>query len=117
MTILFLELLPALQARGRPHEAEGEVRALLDLVRKSRAVLGISLAMKESCERMLGPATGASVSIRDLILLDPELGDQELLKSVAVELAALQACGDPQLREEQYNQTVAAEVAHLRRSV
>ena len=70
------------QARGKPHEAEREVRALLDLVRENGA------SVRENLMRyhiFLERVTSR------LNILDPELGVQELVKSAAAELAKVTA--------------------------
>ena len=76
----FLKHPPSLQARGRPQEAELEVRALLDLLRANRAhVQGMAVAC-------FGIMNQASVHLK---VLDPETGDTELIESWAGELARL----------------------------
>jgi hypothetical protein len=56
------------------------VRALLDLLRENEpAVQG----MLHDCQRLLNDA------IKRLKILNPELGDEELIKSVAAELSNL----------------------------
>ena len=69
-----------MQARGRPQEAAGEVRALLDLMRGNEAVVQ---DMHSICLSLLGDA---SVHLK---ILDPEHGDEELIELVAAELAKL----------------------------
>jgi hypothetical protein len=54
----------SLQARGRPEEAAGEVRALLDLLRENEAAVHNKAA---SCQELLRHAT------LHLKLLDPEV--------------------------------------------
>jgi len=54
------------------------VRALLDLVRENGALVEDNLVV---CQNLLLQATF------DLQILDPELGEEELVKSVAAELA------------------------------
>jgi hypothetical protein len=56
------------------------VRALLDLMRENRAAVQDILAVT------LGVLCEASA---DLKVLDPELGEEELVKAVAVEVAKL----------------------------
>ena len=69
-----------LQARGKPQEAEREVRALLDLLRENEAA---AQSVAAACAHVLEHASS------DLKALDPEVGEEELIKSVAVELAKL----------------------------
>ena len=66
----------------KPQEAESEVRALLDLARENGASVKADLA---DCQILLQGATSS------LTILDPELGGQELIKSVAAGLAKLTA--------------------------
>ena len=54
------------------------MRALLDLVRENGALVEDNLVV---CQNLLLQATF------DLQILDPELGEEELVKSVAAELA------------------------------
>ena len=56
------------------------MRALLDLMRGNEAAV---LAMSAQCRNLLGKA---SVYLK---ILDPEHGEEELIKLVAVELAKL----------------------------
>jgi hypothetical protein len=56
------------------------VRALLDLMRENEAAVQ---ALSSRCERLLRQASGC------LRILDPELGNLEIIESVAVELAKL----------------------------
>jgi len=58
------------------------VRALLDLMRENKAAVQANLTQ---CESLLGRAK------KFLKILDPELGEEELVKSVAAELAKLTA--------------------------
>jgi len=74
--------LRSLQARGKPQEAAREVRALLDLMRENEARLQNVPAL---CATAL---EHASVFLK---ILDPEVGEEELIKEVAVELARLRA--------------------------
>jgi len=69
------------EERGRPHEAGGEVRALLDLLRDNEGALEGILG---NCRGMLEEASSR------LMILDPELGDEELIQSVAAQLVKLQ---------------------------
>jgi len=66
------------QARGRPHEAAREVRALLGLMRDNEAAAN---AMSTQCQLLL---RDASVHLK---ILDPEHGEKELIELVAAELA------------------------------
>ena len=68
-----------LQARGEPHEAARDVRALLDLVRENEP----AGQKRIHCHSVLRVA-----SFR-LKILDPEHGEEELVKSVAAEMAKL----------------------------
>ncbi|KAJ1483455.1 hypothetical protein T484DRAFT_1949889 [Baffinella frigidus] len=68
------------EARGRPHEAAGEVRALLDLMRENESRVQV---MSIHCQEMLRLA---NVNLK---ILDPELGEEELIQSVAAEMAKL----------------------------
>jgi len=68
----------SLQARGRPCEAEKEVRTLLTLLGKNRALLQPVMAR---CRQALLSAK------THLKLLSSETGNQELIKRVAAELA------------------------------
>jgi hypothetical protein len=71
--------LRSLQARGNPQEAAREVRALLDLVRDNEAaehkVFGIRLVLLD-----------ASLHLK---ILDPEHGEEELIKAVEAAQAKL----------------------------
>ena len=72
----------SLQARGKPQEAAREVRALLDLVRENEAHV----------QQMAAPcATVLEHASRHLTILDPEVGEEELIKAVAAEAAKLRA--------------------------
>jgi len=66
------------QARGRPQEAAREVHALLEVLRENE---GAVQAMRKLCQELLRAA------ICRLNILDPELGEEELIKSVAAALA------------------------------
>ena len=68
------------QARGRPKETEREVRALLTLMRENEAAVQ---DLSGRCRRLL---LDASVHLK---ILDPELGEQELIELVALESAKL----------------------------
>ena len=69
-------------ARGKPQEAAREVRALLDLMRENEAEVQVLAA---PCQDMLGRAR------RHLKILDPEVGEEELIEAVAAALAKLRA--------------------------
>ena len=56
------------------------MRALLDLMRENRALVQDNLV---PCQSLLQQAS------KNLQILDPELGEEELVKSVAAELAKL----------------------------
>ena len=58
------------------------MRALLDLMRENEARMQIWAA---ACQKLLGQAR------RLLKILDPEIGEDELIKAVAAELARLPA--------------------------
>ena len=70
----------SLQARERPQEAAREVRALLDLMRENEA------AVKDISTSCRGVLQQASVHLKNL---DPEHGEEELIKLVAAEMAKL----------------------------
>ena len=72
----------SLQARGKPQEAAREVRALLDLMRENETSVQ---QMPAACAQMLQHAS------QHLTILDPEVGEEELVKAVAAELARLRA--------------------------
>jgi tetratricopeptide (TPR) repeat protein len=74
--------LPCLQARGKPQAAEREVRALLYLLRENGDALQDELI---PCRCLLQNAC------THLTILHPELGDEELVKSVAAKLANVTA--------------------------
>jgi len=59
------------------------VRALLDLMRENGTAVRDNLT---HCRQLLQGATSC------LKILDPELGEEELVKSVAAELAKVMAC-------------------------
>ena len=69
-----------LQARGKPEEAAREVRALLDLMRENEAAVQKVAA---SCAAVL------ELGRRNLTILDPEVGEEELIQAVAAALANL----------------------------
>ena len=70
------------QARGRPQEAAREVRALLDLMRDNEAAVQATLGSTSAAyQRLLHTAS------ENLKILDSELGDEELIKSVTAALA------------------------------
>ena len=71
-----------MQARGNPEEAAREVRALLDLMRENEAAVQKCAV---ACQNMLEDAS------RKLKILDPEVGEEELIKAVAAEVARLRA--------------------------
>jgi len=66
------------QARGKPEEAAGEVRALLDGMRENET------AVKTSTDAFESTLNLASSYLK---VLDPEVGEEELIEAVAVELA------------------------------
>ena len=70
----------SLQARGRPQEAAREVRALLDLMRENQANVQ---KMAASCAAVLEQAR------KHLTILDPDVGEEELIQAVAAALAKL----------------------------
>ena len=65
-----------------PQEAVREVRALLDLMRENEARVQKSASM---CAKVLELAS------EHLKILDPEVGEEELIKAVAAEVAKLRA--------------------------
>ncbi|KAJ1478359.1 hypothetical protein T484DRAFT_2952085 [Baffinella frigidus] len=67
------------EARGKPQDAAAEVRALLDLMRENQEAVH---AMLSACQVLRDATTHLKV-------LDPELGEEELIKSVEAELANL----------------------------
>ena len=69
-----------MQARGKPEEAAREVFALLDLMRDNEATVA-----KVSTRHILQHAS------EHLTILDPDVGDEELIKAVAAALARLDA--------------------------
>ena len=71
-----------MQAHGKPQTAVGEVRALLDLMRDNEATTQARVFQDTEVLR------NASVHLK---ILDPEHGEEELIKSVASELARLDA--------------------------
>ena len=70
----------SLQARGQPQEAAREVRALLDLMRENEAIV-----QKVSA----GYASLLEMVRHHLTILDPEVGEEELIQAVAAALANL----------------------------
>ena len=78
--MLSLNRVLSLQARGKPQAAEREVRALLDLLSENGASVQINLLQ---CKCLLLKAS------RHLQILDPEQGEEDLIKSVAAEMAKL----------------------------
>jgi hypothetical protein len=74
--------LRSLQARGNPQEVAREVRALLNLVRDNEATIG---NVSTWCGHILDHAR------EHLTILDPDVGDEELIKAVATELTRLDA--------------------------
>jgi len=72
--------LRSLQARGKSQEAAREVRALLDLMRENQASVQKLAAM---CAAVLERAS------HQLTILDPEVGEEELIQAVAAALANL----------------------------
>jgi len=71
-----------MQARGKSQEAAREVRALLDLMREKETRLQ---EMASPCAAMLEHASSY------LDILDPEVGEEELIQAVAAEVAKLRA--------------------------
>ena len=69
----------SLQARGKPEEAAREVRALLDLIRENETRVQI---MSDGYAAVLDLA-------KNLTVLDPEVGEEELIQAVAAALANL----------------------------
>ena len=69
-----------MQARGKPQEAAREVRALLDLMRENEASVR---KWPDSCAAVLESAS------QHLTILDPEVGEEELIQAVAAALANL----------------------------
>jgi hypothetical protein len=74
--------LRSLQARGKPREAAREVRALLDRMRENVEEVQIWAA---SYRELIEHAS------RNLRILDPEVGEEELIEAVAATLARLRA--------------------------
>ena len=73
---------PPLQARGRPQEAEREVRALLVLIRENEAV----------AQRIPAPLDQVlSHAFRTIKMLDQSTGNQELVWLVYSELLKLRS--------------------------
>ena len=70
----------SLQARGKPQEAAREVRALLDLMRENQA----------SVQKHAVPCAAVlELASQELTVLDPEVGEEELIQAVAAALANL----------------------------
>ena len=61
------------------------MRALLDLLRENKAAVQDELCR---CQKLLGLAS------LQLKVLDPGYGEEELIKSVATEVANLRECGN-----------------------
>ena len=76
----FLKRPPSLQARGRPQEAKRELRAMLGLMRENRARMQDIAGM---CQDMMHNAC------IELKVLDPGLGELDLIKSWAGERAQM----------------------------
>jgi len=74
--------LRSLQARAKPQEAAREVRALLDLMREDEAKVQKLAAL---CAEQLEWAS------KHLRILDPGVGEEELIMAVAAALARLRA--------------------------
>jgi len=68
------------EARGRPEEAGREVRVMLDLLRENRAAVHERAGFFYSVVRE---------GTKHLMILDPELGEEELIQAVAAEVANL----------------------------
>ena len=69
-----------LQARGKPQEAAREVRALLDLMRENETKV----------QEWASPCTAVLVhASKQLTILDPAVGEEELIQAVAAVLANL----------------------------
>jgi hypothetical protein len=71
-----------MQARGKPREARREVRALLDLMRENETRVQEWAAQ---CAAVLKSAS------QHLTILDPEVGEEELIQAVAAGVAKLPA--------------------------
>ena len=69
-----------MQARGKPQEAAREVRALLDLMHENEAAVQTFLA---------GSAEVLELARQHLTILDPEVGEEELIQAVAAAQANL----------------------------
>ena len=69
-----------LQARCEPEEAAREVRALLDLMRESETRMQ---EMAAPCARVLELAS------KQLTIVNPEIGEEELIQAMAAALANL----------------------------
>ena len=68
------------QARGKPQEAAREARALLNLMRENEAIVQ---KLAAGCALLLRLAS------LHLSILDPEVGEEELIEAVAAALARL----------------------------
>jgi len=82
--------LRSLQARGKPQKAAREVRALLDLMREDETRVQEKAA---ACQELLERAS------LNLTILDPEVGEEELIQAVAAEVAKLRALSRSDVRE------------------
>ena len=69
-----------MQARGEPQEAAREVRSLLDLMRENEAAVRTLAAV---CALVL------EIARKTLKILDPEVGEEELIQAVAAAMANL----------------------------
>ena len=70
----------SLQARGKSQEAAREVRALLDLMREKEATV----------QKWAAACAAVLQSARQLLtILDPEVGEKELIQAVVAALANL----------------------------
>ena len=74
--------LCSLQASGKFQDAERELRALLDLMRENEAAVQENLLL---CQQVLVQAS------KNLTILDPLVGEKELIKSVAAEMTKVTA--------------------------
>jgi len=72
--------LRSLQARGKPQEAERQVCALLDLMRGNKAKVQKWAASS---------AAVLDLARQHLTILDPEVGEEELIQAVAAAQAKL----------------------------
>ena len=83
------DLTRALQARGKPRDAEREVRALLDLLRENAADVRANMLL--ACQDLLCEAS-SKLKILNTKRGNKE-GDKQLIKSLAVEMERLIAPG------------------------